>query len=55
MKLSHTNFKISDSGLNDQWLFLGASPDGKVSCEGVCGLHHKGENIELATEDKFFA
>ena len=38
MKSIHINFKLSKSGicLNKKWLFMGASPDGKVACD-CCG------------------
>ena len=61
----HTKFAVQDSGLviNPKWPFIGASPDGIVSCqccgkgtlELKCPFCHKGETIEDAVSlDKNF-
>lgn len=63
--LSHDNLEITDSGLvvNPQWPFVGASPDGIITCKccgrGVlklkCPYCHREETIEsAATNDKKF-
>ena len=64
MKESHTSFNVCDSGLiiNPQWPFIGATPDGTVSCtccgKGVveikCPYCQRGQSIEVATDDKKF-
>lgn len=64
MKESHTNFSVTDSGfiINPQWPFIGATPDGIVSCtccgEGVmeikCPYCHKGQSIEVSIQDTKF-
>jgi len=64
MKQVHTNFSVKDSGLiiNPKWPFIGATPDGSVSCtccgKGVmeikCPYCHHGESIADAAEDKNF-
>ena len=64
MKQSHTGFNVHDSGLiiNPELPFLGATPDGNVSCaccgKGIveikCPYCHKGDTIEVASEDKKF-
>ena len=63
--LSHDNLEITDSGLviNPQWPFVGASPDGIITCKccgrGVlelkCPYCNREETIEsAATNDKKF-
>ena len=64
MRQAHTNVNVQDSGLiiNPQLPFLGATPDGNVSCtccgngivEIKCPYCHKGDSIEVASEDKKF-
>ncbi len=64
MKKSHTAFSITNSGfvINPEWPFIGATPDGVVSCaccgKGVveikCPYCHKGQNIEDCIQDKNF-
>ena len=55
---NHQNLEIRDSGLciNPEWLFIGASPDGIISCQchgkGVlevkCPYCHHDDTIEYA-------
>ena len=64
MKESHRNFSVCDVGLviNPKWPYLGATPDGKVSCtccgKGIveikCPYCHKESTIDNATQDKNF-
>ncbi len=64
MKKSHTAFSNTNSGfvINPEWPFIGATPDGVVSCaccgKGVmeikCPYCHKGQNIEDCIQDKNF-
>ena len=64
MKESHSNFSVCDVGLviNPKWPYLGATPDGKVSCtccgKGIveikCPYCHKESTIDNATQDKNF-
>ena len=64
MKETHTTFSITDSGfvINPEWTFIGATPDGMVSCDccgkGVmeikCPYCHKGQSIEVSTQDMKF-
>ena len=64
MELNHANFVVQLSGLviNPEYPFLGASPDGIVSCDccGIglveikCPYSHRHKPIELATEDSTF-
>ena len=64
MKETHTTFSITDSGfvINPEWPFIGATPDGMVSCDccgkGVmeikCPYCHKGQSIEVSTQDMKF-
>ncbi len=64
IKKKHHNFILLDSGLiiNPRWGHMGATPDGKVSCDccgrGVveikCPFCHKGDSIQLAMDDKKF-
>ena len=64
-KLKHNDLSIADSGLviNPQWPFIGASPDGIVSCaccgtgvlEIKCPNCHQGTDIRTpAIEDSGF-
>ena len=63
--MQHTNFTIRDSGLviNPLWPFIGASPDGVISCtccgqgtlEIKCPYCHRGESVAFAaSEDNKF-
>ena len=64
MKSLHQDFKVNDNGfiINPQWPFLGATPDGSVSCaccgmgvvEIKCPYCHRGETVETASQDKKF-
>lgn len=65
MKTDHEDFSVSESGLviSSEWPFIGATPDGKVTCsccgDGVveikCPYCHKYESIECAANlDKKF-
>ena len=64
MKESHSSFSVDNSGfiINPEWPFVGATPDGTVSClccgKGIveikCPFCHKGDTIEQAAEDKKF-
>ncbi len=64
MKQTHAGFNVRDSGLviNPEWPFIGATPDGKVTCtccgEGIveikCPYCHRKENIEVAAGEKKF-
>ena len=65
VKEEHTNLTVHDSGLliNPNWPFIGASPDGIVSCaccgkgtlEIKCPYCHRGDSIEsAASEDSKF-
>ena len=65
MKDRHSSFAVTESGLvlNCQWPYLGASPDGVVSCD-CCGrgvleikcpfCHHADTITVAATDDKRF-
>ena len=39
---NHEYFEVEESGLSTQYLFIGASPDGSVTCDycgnGVCEI-----------------
>ena len=64
MASEHHKFDVANSGLviNKSWPYLGASPDGMVSCDccgaGVleikCPYVHRGETIAAACEDGNF-
>ncbi len=64
MKGLHNNFSVLNTGLiiNPEWPYLGATPDGKVSCsccgngilEIKCPYSHKESTIDDATQDKNF-
>ena len=64
VKKKHGNFILQDSGLviNPQWSYIGATPDGKVSCDccghGVveikCPYCHRNESIQHSMDDKNF-
>lgn len=65
IKKRHTKFEVHDSGLvlNPKWPYIGASPDGIISCECCgrgtleikCPYCHQGESIDTAaTHDKAF-
>ena len=62
-KPKHTNLTVQDSGLiNPLWPFIGASPDGVLSCtccgrgtlEIKCPYCHREEDIAVASEDSKF-
>ena len=66
VRFKHTNLQVAECGLfiNPQWLFVGASPDGIITCDccpkGVleikCPFCHRGESIAAAiTSDKNFS
>ena len=64
MMENHPMFNVRDSGLtlNPKWPYLGASPDGIVTCEccskGVveikCPFCHRNEDLFNSTDDKHF-
>ena len=64
MMQNHPMFNVRDSGLtlNTKWPYLGASPDGIVTCEccskGVveikCPFCHRNEDLVNSTDDKRF-
>ena len=65
VRFKHTNLQVAECGLfiNPQWPFVGASPDGIITCDccpkGVleikCPFCHRGESIAAAiTSDKNF-
>ena len=61
-----SDFLVSECGhfINEQWPFVGASPDGIISCnchgrgvlEIICPFYHHETSLQtLATEDKKFS
>ena len=63
-KSKHRNLRVQDSGLviNPLWPFIGATPDGILSCtccgrgmlEIKCPYCHRGEDIVVASKDRKF-